>query len=101
MQDDAKFLSENFNLKLSNFAPDIVKCGFPCSCFDKYYNLFTENKINIKLIDQNTIFSGSDYLQNNKITNIINVIKQINIENTSISEAYAFIEKLKKLAEEL
>ena len=101
LNDDAKFLSNKYNFKLTNLNSDTVKCGFPCASFDKYYLMFTNDNIKFKIIEENAIFSGSDYLNNSKITNLVSKINAVNINNLSVSEAYAFIEDIKKIANSL
>ena len=39
LSDDAIYLSNKFNLKLTNLNDSIVKCGFPISSIDKYINV--------------------------------------------------------------
>ena len=51
LSDDALYLSNKFNFKLTNLNNSIVKCGFPTSSIDKYITKFTNNHINFKLID--------------------------------------------------
>ena len=47
-----------------------------------------------KIIDKDTISNATTYLENQKVKNLINEIKSIDINNLSVSEAFAFIEKL-------
>ena len=98
LDDDAKFLSNKYNFKLTNLTTDILKCGFPCSSFDKYYMMFVNDNIDFKIIENNTIFDGSDYLQNKKMTVLLDKINEVNVNTLSVSEAYRFIEEIKELA---
>ena len=97
LDDDAKILSKIYNLKLTNLNVDIVKCGFPCSSFDKYYKLFVNDNINFKIVENNTIFDGADYLQNKTLLSLLEKINQVSVDNLSVSEAYRFIEEVKEL----
>lgn len=97
LDDDAKILSKIYNLKLTNLNVDIVKCGFPCSSFDKYYKLFVNDNINFKIIENNTIFDGANYLQNKTLLSLLEKINQVSVDNLSVSEAYRFIEEIKEL----
>lgn len=103
LDEDAKTLSTLFNFKLSNFTPSVIKCGFPCSSFEKYSNLFKACNLNVKLIEpnQNTSYALNDYKQNTHITELLNSIKSIDINNLSIQEAYDFLEKLQKSVKEI
>lgn len=97
LDDDAKVLSKIYNFKLTNLNVDIVKCGFPCSSFDKYYKLFVNDDINFKIVENNAIFDSSDYLLNKSILSLLDKISKVNIDNLSVSEAYQFIEELQEL----
>ena len=103
LDEDAKTLSNLFNLKLSNFTPTVIKCGFPCSSFEKYSKLFAACNLDIKLIEsgQPTTSPLKNYNQNSQIGEIINSIKAIDINSLSIQEAYKFIENLQKQIKEI
>ena len=98
---DATFLNKKYNLKLTNLNNDIVKCGFPCSSFDKYYILFTNDNIKFRIIENNIIFNGKDYLKNQEFSILLDKIENVNIDNLSVSEAYNFIEEIQKDASKL
>lgn len=103
LDEDAKKLSNIFNFKLNNFAPSVVKCGFPCSSFEKYSKLFNACNLNVKIIDpiQSTSYLIKDYTQSEHITNLLQSIKSIDINNLSVKEAYDFLEELQNSAKEL
>lgn len=103
LDEDAHVLSNLFHFKLSSFTPEVVKCGFPCSSFEKYGKLFKACNLDIKLIeaDKNITYTLKDYSQNSSITELLNSIKSVDINNLSISEAYAFLEKLQKTVMEI
>ena len=101
LDDDAKVLSKIYNLKLTNLNVDIVKCGFPCSSFDKYYKLFVNDDINFKIVENNTIFDGADYLQNKTLLSLLEKINQVSVDNLSVSEAYRFIEEIQNISSSL
>ena len=97
LDDDAYTLSKFFHFKITNLTDTVVKCGFPCSSFDKYSNLFILHHLKIKIIelDNKVIYQFKDYVLNIKITELLNDIKSIDINTLSIQEAYQFIENLK------
>lgn len=101
LQDDAELLSNIFNLKITKLNDTSIKCGFPCSSFDKYYLKLKDLNIPFKLIDKDTIFEATDYLKNVEIKKIIDEIQQVNINCLSVSEAFAFIENLQKIADKI
>lgn len=98
---DALLLSNKINLKLTNLNQSIVKCGFPSASLDKYVTLFKSNNINFKIIENDTVFSAEEYNGNRKANNIINLIKDVNIDSLSVGDAYKFIENLKDLVKDL
>lgn len=101
LEEDAKFLSKKYDFKLTNLTPDILKCGFPCSSFDKYYMLFNNDHVDFKIVESNTVFDGSDYLQNKNIKNLLDKIDNININDLSVSESFRFIEDIKSIVSSL
>ena len=93
LEDDAKYLSNKFDLKLTNLNTESVKCGFPCSSFDKYYLKLKNIDKEFKIVDSNTISDSTIYLQNREIKNLINEIVSIDIENLSVGEQFCLIRK--------
>lgn len=98
---DAIFLSNKINLKLTNLNQSVVKCGFPSASLDKYVSLFKSNNINFKIVERNTVFSAEEYNGNKKTSDIINLIKNVNVDSLSVEDAYKFIENLKDLVKDL
>lgn len=100
---DANYLSDLLGLKLTNLNNTIKKCGFPCSSLDKYLKLFKACNLNIKIIEtsENTSYSLKEYEQKNEVSELLNLINNVDINNLSVSEAYGFIENLKIKAEEI
>ena len=90
LDDDAYTLSKFFHFKITNLTDTIVKCGFPCSSFDKYSNLFLLHNLKVKIIElsNRVIYPLKDYTQTTKITELLNDIKSIDINTLSIQEAY-------------
>ena len=91
-------LSNAFGFKLTNLNNEIKKCGFPCSSLDKYLKLFNTYNLSISIIDteRNTNYTLKDFEINRNIQDILGLIKNVNIDNLSIIEAYNFIENLQK-----
>lgn len=94
IEDDAKFLANVLNLKLTNLNAESVKCGFPCSSFDKYYFKLNSLNIQFKIIDKDTICDSDIYIENKIIKDILQSIKKVDINNLSVSNAFSFIENL-------
>lgn len=94
LEDDARFLSKEFNLKLTSLNAEAVKCGFPCSSFDKYYLMLTNINKEFKIIDKEMISNSTVYLENKEILELLNKIKDVDVNSLSVSEAFSFIENI-------
>lgn len=94
---DAYTLSDIFHFKLGNLTDTVVKCGFPCSSFDKYSNLFKIHNLDFKVIEleNNTIYNFNEYKQNQSIVELLELISSVDVNNLSITEAYQWIEDIK------
>lgn len=98
LEDDAFKLSEIFNFKITNLNEDIVKCGFPQRRLDYYTNKLISNNITFEVIDLNysKIENYSDYLNNIKLSEIIQSIINLNMDNISFRESFDFLYKTKE-----
>ncbi len=97
LDNDAKIASKLFNLKLTCFVNDIVKCGFPINSLNKYINLIKQTPYNLNIVDPSSSqkYSISDYHVNQNIENLLTEISRIDTESLSIKEAYEFIDNVK------
>lgn len=97
LDEDATILSNSIGLKLTNLNNDIKKCGFPCSSLDKYLRLFNAFNLSVSIIDldKTEIYTLNQFKLNKTTQEIIALIKNIDIYNLSITEAYQFIKNLK------
>lgn len=97
IEDDAKKLSELFNFKLTNLNDTIMKCGFPQKRLEFYIDKLNSLNIPFEIVDLNysKVDNYSDYLNNNKIKDIIKSIIQIDMNNISFKESFEFLEKIK------
>lgn len=93
LQDDAHKLSDELNLKITNLNPDIVKCGFPVSRQEHYFRILEAKRIDFIIIDDTygIVKDYSDYVNNDKLKNIINKIISIDFDNISYKEAYKLL----------
>ena len=100
---DAVFLSNTFAFKLTNLNANIKKCGFPCNSLDKYLKLFKVCNLSINIIDieKNTKYSLKDFECNKNTTELLDLIKNIDIDCLSISEAYKLLETIKEKSEKM
>ena len=93
---DAYTLSNLLGFKISNFSSKIVKCGFPCSSYDKYLKIFSACNINTQIVEFNNLstYKTENYKSIPKTNIILDKIKSIDINNLSIKEAFSIIEEL-------
>jgi len=94
---DAIKLSDLFGLKLTKLNDSVQKCGFPSASFEKYTNLFKALNLDVKIIevDKNTSYGLREYKQDKAIEELLELIKNVDKDNLSVSQAYEFIESLK------
>ena len=99
LDNDAKLISNELNLKLTKLNDNIVKCGFPINSFEKYSNLLKERGFEFSIIDEKSsiVTSTSNYLSNIEIVNMINKIKNMDINKTSPIQAFNILSNLKKI----
>ena len=91
LADDAEKINKLFDLKLTIFANDVYKCGFPKNSLDKYLNLFKEKKLKIKVIES--------IKEVGKITQVIDLLKSIDINTLNSEECFSTLKKLKQIVE--
>jgi DNA mismatch repair ATPase MutS len=103
LDEDAKKISKEIDLKLTNLNDDFVKCGFPASAIDKYFNLLNSTSYKFKIIDttNNVSFNFKDFVISESVKKIITQIKSVDIKNLSVSEAYKFIEDMQALSSKI
>jgi DNA mismatch repair protein MutS len=96
LQEDAKVVSNAIGLKLTNLSPEIIKCGFPIAKLDKYTTLLKEKNLQYEVISTSATSN-----QNTSYQNIINKIKNIDLNNTTFKEAFDILyniqQKLKNI----
>ena len=95
--EDAKIISEKFNLKLTNFNDTILKCGFPCNSLNKYVELIDSQQINFQIIDGVIINSKSQYIENQNIQNTLEQIKKLDINKLTPLKAFEILSNLQTL----
>lgn len=101
LDDDAKRVSISLGLKLTNFNDSILKCGFPISSKDKYFQLLKANNFDFKIIENTTIYTMNDYLASSDTKKLLTMISNVDTDTLSIKEAYEFIDKIKNIANDL
>ena len=93
LQEDAHKISEELNLKITNLNPDIVKCGFPVSRQEHYFRILEAKGIDFTIVDDTygIVKNYSDYINNDKLKNIVNDIINIDFDNISFKYAYKLL----------
>ncbi len=93
LENDAKILSQELNLRLTNLNENIVKCGFPVSRKEHYLRILQAKEFDFNIIDSTygVIENYSDYMNNDKLKEIINKILAINFDEITFKEAYEIL----------
>jgi len=90
LDEDAKKINSITTLKLTNLNNEIVKCGFPCKCLEKYLDIFENLNLNIKIIEQEPIQN------NNNQEAIINKLKKIDLNVITPIQAFEILKDIKE-----
>lgn len=83
LNEDARIVSNEIGLKLTDLSPEIIKCGFPISKLDKYTQLLDSHNLKYKLVSTHTSSN-----QNTSYNDIIKKIENIDLNNTTFKEAF-------------
>ncbi len=97
LDNDAKFMSNILQLKLTNFTPELVKCGFPINSLNKYMNIFKTLNYDVEIVNNSTN-NKSSFSNQIEVEKFIKEIANVNTNLLSVSEAYSFINKIKAQA---
>ena len=96
LNEDARLVSKELGLKLTDLSPDIIKCGFPIAKLEKYTNLLKAHNINFEVVSNPTPSS-----QKSPYDSIIKKILDIDLNNTTFKEAFDLLyniqQKLKNI----
>lgn len=103
LEDDATKLSESLKFKIGKLNENIIKVGFPISRLDHYSNLLQALNIPFKVIDDTygVIDNYSDYLNNEKLKNIINNILSLDFNNITFKESFELLYGIQKNIKEI
>ena len=99
LDEDAKLISKELGLKLTNLNEDIVKCGFPSSNISKYITLLDSANISYQIVDENlnSISTEKEYITDINSTTILNAIRKTDINKLSPINAFNMLCKFKDL----
>lgn len=95
--EDANKASEIFGFKLTKLNEHVQKCGFPVSRLEHYITMIKNRNIEFEIIDGNysKIENYEDYMNNNKLKEVVKKIRDLNLDNITFKECYEFLEKTK------
>lgn len=97
LNEDARLVSKEIGLKLTDLGPEIVKCGFPLSTLGKYTELLSEHNIKFEVISN----LASSNNQNASYEQIIKNVQSLDLNNTTCKEAFDILyniqQKLKNI----
>ena len=93
LEDDAKLLSEELRLRITNLNENIIKCGFPISREEHYLRLLQAKDIPFQIIDNTygIVENYSDYMNNDKLKSIVQKIININFDEITFKEAFEIL----------
>ena len=83
LNEDARKVSNEIGLKLTDLSPEIIRCGFPIAKLDKYTQLLDSHNLKYKLVPTHASSN-----QNTFYNNIIKQIKNIDLNNTTCKETF-------------
>ena len=83
LNEDARVVSNAIGLKLTDFGPNIIKCGFPIAKLEKYTQLLKSKDLNFEIISNQASSN-----QNISYDSIIKKIQNIDLNNTTCKEAF-------------
>ena len=100
---DAKIISPLLNLKLTKLNDTILKCGFPVSAQDKYFQLLNQIPYKVNIIeDLNKVSSSTNELDiDSSIKDLVLKLQQVNIDTLSLKDSYFFLKNIKECVDKI
>lgn len=83
LNEDARKVSNEIGLKLTDLSPEIIKCGFPIAKLEKYTQLLDSKGLKYAIVPNQTSSN-----QNTSYDNIIKKIINLDMNNTTCKEAF-------------
>ena len=95
LEEDATTLSKLFDFKITKLNDIVQKAGFPAKKLDFYTNLLTNCSVDFEIVDLNygKIENQEDYLNNQKVQEILKEIRNLDMNNVSYKEAFEILWK--------
>ena len=96
LDDDARKVSEYTTLKCIKLNDETVKCGFPSNSLEKYLQIFKNINFDVMIVEKDDVINFDvDYLKNKKVKELLEEIKNMDINHMSPMEAFEIIISLK------
>ncbi len=92
LQEDAIKINEYVVLKITDFAKDVKKCGFPLVSLENYLKVFANHKLDVDVVDEVGVLGEKD-----KTEKILKRLKKIEIEKMRPLDALVELAKLKEI----
>lgn len=92
LNEDAYKINEYMVLKLTYFARDVEKCGFPVGSFENYMRIFQNQNLNVEVIEDIEVKTDEE-----KINRVIKRLNNINIDQTTPLDALKELARLKEI----
>lgn len=82
-----------FFVAQTNLKEDVLKCGFPVSRKDHYLRLLEAKQLKFQIVDSTygVVENYSDYMNNDKLKELIQKILDINFDEITFKEAYEIL----------
>lgn len=94
---DAEIISSLLPLKLTKLNDSVFKCGFPVTHLEKYLQMLQLTDYKVKIVDDTSITSPSNYLLNEELLTFINEFLSKDIDFLSLNDAYQLLYDTKEM----
>ena len=95
LNEDVEALSKLFCFKITPLNDTVKKAGFPAKKLEFYTRLLNTCSVDFEIVDLNygKIENQEDYLNNQKVQEIMKKITNLNMDNISYKEAFEILYK--------
>lgn len=93
LDDDAYQINEYVVLKITSFAKNVCKCGFPLSSLDNYLKVFQNHKLSIEVVEPTEVILSDE----EKIRKVFSKLRKIKINEITPLDALVELSLLKEI----
>ena len=96
LDEDATTLSKLFDFKITSLNNAVQKAGFPAKKLDFYTKLLNACAVDFEIVDLNygKIENQQDYMNNQKINEIVNSLRTLDMNNITFEDSFYFLKKI-------